>query len=228
MLELHYHPLASFCHKVLIPLYEAGTPFEAHIVDLMDPDGRARFYQLWPVGKMPVLKDRERGKVVPESSIIIEYLDRHYPGATPMLPDDPDICLDARLWDRIFDHYVQEHVQKIVVDRIRPEEARDPAGVEDARRRLATAYDMIEKQLAGETWITGEAFTLADAAAAPALFYAGILVPFSDRHGNLQAYFERLLERPSVRRVLIEARPYFDMFPYRDQMPARFLELSDA
>ncbi len=228
MLELHFHPLASFCHKVLIPLYEAGTPFEAHLVDLMDTDERARFYDLWPVGKMPVLRDRSRDRIVPETSIIIEYLDRHYPGVSPMLPEDPDLCLDVRLWDRFFDLYVHEPMQKIVLDKLRPEDARDPAGVDDARRRLATAYGMIDGQAAGKIWITGDSFTLADAAAAPSLFFAGILEPFSKSHGNLAAYFERLLERPSFRRVLSEARPYFEMFPYRDRMPARFLEVSDA
>ncbi|WP_428650793.1 glutathione S-transferase family protein, partial [Roseibium sp.] len=160
MLELYYHPLASFCHKVLIPLYESGTPFEAIIVDLMDADERASFYDLWPVGKMPVLRDRSRNEVVPETSIIIEFLDRHYPGPSPMLPADQDLCLRVRLWDRFFDLYVHEPLQKIVLDKIRPEDARDPAGVDDARRRLSTAYGMIDRQVADKTWITGQDFTL--------------------------------------------------------------------
>ncbi len=228
MLELYYHPLASFCHKVLIPLYESGTPFEAIIVDLMDADERASFYDLWPVGKMPVLRDRSRNEVVPETSIIIEFLDRHYPGPSPMLPADQDLCLRVRLWDRFFDLYVHEPLQKIVLDKIRPEDARDPAGVDDARRRLSTAYGMIDRQVADKTWITGQDFTLADAAAAPALFFAGILEPFADKQTGLRTYFERLFERPSFRRVLSEAKPYFEMFPYYDRMPARFKEVSHA
>lgn len=222
-LTLYCHPLASFCHKVLIALYEAGTPFDAHVVDLANPDASARFLDLWPVGKMPVLRDAARDATVAETSIIIEYLDRHYPGPAPMLPPDPDARLYARLWDRFYDLHVQEPMQKVVTDRIRPDDARDSFGVAEAERRLRTAYGMIERQMAGRTWATGEAFGIADCAAAPALFYAGIVVPFPDGHPHLGAYFERLLERPSFRRVLGEARPYFDMFPYRDRMPERLL-----
>ena len=47
--------------------------------------------------------------------------------------------------------------------------------------------------------------------------------PFDPKHGHLAAYFERLLDRPSMRRTLHEARPYFSMFPYREAMPERFL-----
>jgi len=71
----------------------------------------------------------------------------------------------------------------------------------------------------------GKAFTLADCAAAPALFFASIVEPFPPEHANLSAYLDRLLERPSVRRALKEAEPYFSMFPYRDAMPERYLNL---
>ena len=227
-LTLYYHPLASFCHKVLIALYEAGTPFEASLVDLADPDASARFLDLWPVGKMPVLRDAGRDATVAETSIIIEYLDRHHPGPAPMLPADPDAALEARLWDRFYDLHVQEPMQKVVTDRIRPDGARDPFGVAEAGRRLATAYGMVERRMAERTWAAGDAFTMADCAAAPALFYAGIVQPFPQDHRHLRAYFERLLERPSFRRVLDEARPYLDMFPFREKVPERFLAPAGA
>lgn len=227
-LTLLYHPLASFCHKVQIALYEAGTPFEAQIVDLMDPGEHARFLDVWPVGKIPVLRDSERDQTVPETSIIIEYLDRHYSGREPMLPADPDACLSARLWDRFFDLYVQEPMQKIVLDTFRPDDKKDKVGVAEAEQRLFAAYAMVEKQVAVRKWIVGDSFGMADCAAAPALFFAGIIVPFGSDQTALRAYFERLLDRPSFRRVLTEARPYFDLFPLRDRMPDRFLTLSDA
>lgn len=222
-LTLFYHPLASFCHKVQIALYEAGTPFDARIVDLMDPAARARFLETWPIGKMPVLHDSGRNETIPESSIIIEYLDRHYPGAAPMLPADPDIGLKARLWDRFFDLHVQDPMQRIVLDTFRAADKKDPVAVADAERRLMTAYAMIEKQAAEATWLVGERFSIADCAAAPALFFAGIIVPFQAAQAALRGYFERLLERPSFRRVLVEARPYFGAFPFRHKMPDRFL-----
>lgn len=99
-LTLYYHPLASFCHKVLIALYENGTSFEGRIVDLADQASSAEMTSFWPVGKIPVLRDERRQQTVPETSIIIEYLAEHYPGPVPLLPQDRALCREARLWDR--------------------------------------------------------------------------------------------------------------------------------
>ena len=222
-LTLHHHPLSSFCHKVLVALYENGTPFTHHVVNLGDPDARAAFLAMWPVGKIPVLRDEGRGQTVPETSVIIEYLDLHHPGPHPLLPADKAQQLEVRLWDRFFDQYVQGPMQKIVGDRLRPDGQRDPRGVEEAVAGLRKAYDMLEDRMTTRTWAAGDAFSLADCAAAPALFYAGIVSPFPAGHVHLAAYFERLMDRPSVRRVIDEARPYFAMFPFKDDIPARFL-----
>ena len=222
-LVLYQHPLASFCHKVLIALYENGTAFEPRLIERAAADEHARFLDLWPVGKMPVLRDEARDVTVPETSIIIEYLDCHYPGPQPLLPVDPDANLDARLWDRFFDLYVSVPMQKIVLDRLRGEDERDPRGVADAYTGLGIAYGMIERRLADREWAGGDRFGLADCSAAPALFYAGILSPFGDAYPRLSAYFERLLQRDSYRRVLAQARPYFQLFPYYERMPTRFL-----
>jgi glutathione S-transferase len=218
-LVLHFHPLSSYCHKVLIGLYERGTPFEARVLDLSQT--AAEFAALWPTAKIPLLVDGER--VVPETSIQLEYLDAHYPGP-PMLPADAEARLEARLWDRLFDQYVMTPMQKIVADRLRADGEKDPRGVENAREMLAMAYDLIEGHMVGRNWAAGEAFSLADCAATPALFYAGIIEPWGEARGELSAYFERLLARPSVARTLSEARPFFEYFPYRELMPARFLE----
>lgn len=212
-LTLHFHPLASFCWKALIALYENGTPFERLIVDLGDPVSRATFLELWPVGKMPVLRDEARGRTVPESTIIIEYLDRFYPGPAGLLPSDPDLALKVRLADRFYDLYVHEQMQKIVLDRLRPVGARDPHGVQSARAQLEAAYAIIEREMTGRLWAVAEAFSLADCAAMPALFYAGKVAPFAEKYPRTAGYLGRLMERPSVARVLREAQPYFDMFP---------------
>lgn len=221
-LILYMHPLASFCHKVLIALYENETPFEAHIVNLADEGEAAKFLALWPVGKIPVLHDEARDATIAETTIIIEYLERYYPGASPLLPANEEARLDARLWDRFFDLYVHVPMQKIVTDRLRPDGAGDPQGVAEARATLDTAYGMIERQMAGGGWAIGDAFSVADCAATPALFYAGIVHPFPAECPNLTAYFERLIARSSVARVIAEARPYFDNFPYKEAMPERF------
>jgi len=212
-LTLHYHPLASYCWKVLIALYENGTPFEAKIVDLMDASEAKAFRQFSPMGKMPALHDGTRGRTIVETSVIIEYLDRHYPGPIRFLPEDPDEVLRVRFAERFFDFYVQDSMSKIVTDKLRPEGSRDVFGVEKARIELAVAYDAIEARLPQGMWPSDEAFTLADCAALPALFYAGKVQPFADTHPGLAAYFDRIARRPSFKRVLEEAEPYFKLFP---------------
>lgn len=224
-LTLYIHPLASFCHKVLIALYETATPFRAETVDFSDAASTAALLERWPVGKIPVLYDEATGRIVPETSIIIEYLQRHYPGPIPLLPTEADAQLQTRLWDRFFDLYVSTPMQKIVTDRIRPEGRSDPHGVADARATLDTAYAMIERQVSGHAWAIGENFTMADCAAVPALFFASIVHPFKADQIALRDYLDRLLARPSVVRTLREAKPFFHMFPYRDAMPERYLAL---
>lgn len=222
-LTLYLHPLASFCHKVLIALYENEVPFRPQTVDLGDPASASALLARWPVGKIPVLHDAARDRSVPESSVIIEYLQRHYPGPVALLPKHDEARLEARLWDRFFDLHVGVPMQKIVTDRLRPEGGADPIGVAEARRSLDTAYAMLEEQLAGRPWAAGDAFTIADCAAAPSLFFAAITQPFAAGLDHLARYFERLLARPSVQRTLREARPFFPLFPYREAMPERFL-----
>jgi glutathione S-transferase len=226
-LTLYLHPLASFCHKVLIGLYENDTAFTPSLVDFANPGSAAAHIERWPVGKIPVLHDSATNSVVPETTIIVEYLQRHYPGPVELIPTDPDLALDVRLWDRFFDLYVSVPMQKIVGDRIRPAGTSDPHGVAEAQATLETAYAMIDGQLQGRTWATGARFTLADCSAMPALFFASIVHPFSEEHAELAAYFERLLARPSIQRVLSEARPFFQYFPYREAMPSRFLAMSE-
>ena len=216
-LTLHMHPLSSYCWKVLIALYENDTPFEARVLDLSDPTVVAAFKALWPTTKMPLLCDTARDCTVPETSIIIEYLQTAYPGPVRFIPDDPDAALRTRLMDRLFDLYVMTPMQAIVADRIRPAGvAKDPYGVAQARARLAMAYEMLEAELADRAWAAGEAFGLADCAAAPALFYADKLAPLGEAHPKVSAYLDRLLARPSFARVLREAEPYFAMFPAGD------------
>jgi glutathione S-transferase len=212
-LTLYFHPLASYCHKVLIALYENDTPFKANNVDLSNPSERAGLLTLWPIGKFPVLRDDARNQTLPESTVIIEYLDRHYPGPARFLPDDADLALQTRLRDRFYDLYVHEPMQKIVADRLRPQGEKDRHGVEEARTRLTTSYGMIDLEMASRTWAMGDAFSLADCAAAPALFYANEVFPISEGQANAKAYVDRLKARPSYARVLKEAEPYFAMFP---------------
>ncbi|RKG93344.1 glutathione S-transferase family protein [Corallococcus terminator] len=205
MRTLHFHPLSSFCQKVLVALYELGLPFERRFVDLGAANDREALARLWPFCRFPVLEDD--GRVVAESSIIVEHLG---PG---LIPTDRETALECRFLDRVFDLHVNEPVGKIVTDRLRPEGAHDVLGVERARDTLRTAYGVLDARLRGRTWAAGDAFTLADCAAAPALFYAVRIEPL--QHPHLTAYFERLLARPPVARVFEEARPYLHLFPVK-------------
>ena len=212
-LKLYYHPLSSFCHKVLIALYEAGIAFEPISVDLGDEKSSAPFRALWPIAKFPLLRDEARNCTVPESTVIITYLDTHYAGGTRLLPADMDQAWQVQMWDRFYDHYVHHPMQKVVGDNLRPGDKRDPFGVAQAKTQIDKAFDVAEAAMQSRTWAAGEDFTLADCAAAPALFYANTVMPFARTHKNLAAYLARLTARASYARVLKEAQPYFELFP---------------
>lgn len=218
-LTLYHHPLASFCHKVLVALYENDIAFEARIIDLGADKDRAELGALWPFCKFPVLQDIERQRNMPESSIIIEYLDQFAGVKHRLIPGDFNDALQVRLWDRIFDSYVHAPMQDIVLDKIRGTKGDTSA----SRASIQTAYALIDKQLATLPWAAGHAFSMADCAAAPALFYAHTLEAFPEQHVHLRAYFEKLMDRPSVQRVLSEAKPYFSMYPFYSAIPAGFL-----
>ena len=222
-LTLHYHPLSSYCHKVLIAIDALGIDVDKRLLNLGDPVERASHQALWPTGKMPLLVDGSRP--VPESSIIIEYLQRHHapPGHT-LIPDALDAALDVRLWDRLFDLYVMTPMQALTADLLRPEGERDARAVARAREGLSSAYTFIDRHLDGRTWVASEAFSMADCAAAPALFYAVTYVPLSPQHMHLAAYFERLMDHPSVRLTIDQARPYFKFYPGRSGLARRFFD----
>ena len=219
-LILHAHPLSSFCQKVLVALYELEVPFEFRHLDLADADERAAHLARWPKGKMPVLEDPDARLALPETSIIIEYLDRHHGNGRRLLPTDPDTCLEVRLWDRISDLYVMLPMQRAVAARLG---SATPDAAERVRREvgeeLDVAYDLVEARLAGRQWLGGDAFTLADCAAMPALFYASAVREFEAGRPAMAAYFRRLLERPSVARVLREAAPWLQHFPLVKRLP---------
>jgi len=210
-LTLYYHPFSSYCWKVLIPLYEAGTPFTPRKID--DPEAAAEWKRLWPIARFPVLVDESSGRTLPEATIIIEYLDSNYPGPRPLFPTDPELRLEVRLLDRFFDNYLHAPIQKIVYDRLRATGRNDAQGVEEAHTMLDTSYAWLDSRMADHEYAVGDNFTLADCAAAPALFYADWVHPIGDAFPNVAAYRARLLARPSVRRVVDDARPSRAFFP---------------
>lgn len=210
-LVLYGHPFASFVWKPLIALYERNVAFDFQMTDPHHPENLARLRDLAPTGQFPALVDGLREIV--ESNAIVEYLDLHHGRAAPMVPADPRAALAARMMADVFDDYVHAPMQRIVGDALRPDGARDPHGVTEAHGQLDRAYAWLERQLQGRDWAAGDRFTMADCAAAPALFYADWVRPIGTEHPTLAAYRARLLSRASVARVVDEARPYRGFFP---------------
>ena len=211
-LQLFGHPFSSYTMKALIGLYENGTPFEFRILDPDHPENGAELVRRWPIAKFPLLVDDDT--TVFETSAIIEHLTAFHPGPVKLIPADAKAAAPVRMLDRVFDSHVMGPMQTIVLDVRRPEEARDPYGVMQARTALDTIYAWLDQILAGRQWAVGDAFTLADAAAAPALFYADWAHPIGEDHTTLKAYRARLLARPSIARCIDEARPYRPFFPF--------------
>lgn len=210
-LILYGHPFSSYCQKVLIALYENAIAFEFRMLASDEPKNYAEFARLWPLKRMPVLVDGAR--TVVESSIIVEYLDVHRGGRVRLVPSDADAALRVRMLDRFFDHYVMTPMQKFVFDALRPLESRDARGVQEAGDLLDTAYRWLDVELRDRQWAAPGGFSMADCAAAPALFYADWVRPIPVHCAQLRAYRCRLLERPSFARAVDEARPYRAFFP---------------
>lgn len=210
-MKLYAHPFSSYCQKVLIALYENGTPFEFRMVAPDDPAAGAELEALWPLRRFPVLTDGDR--TVLESSIIIEHLQTYHPGSVRFIPAEPADALEVRMMDRFFDNYIHTPMQKIVGDSLRPAERSDPHGLAEARSVLDRAYRWLDERIAGRPWAVGESFGLADCAAAPALFYADWVHPIPEGLERARTYRQRLLARPSFARAVDEARPFRPLFP---------------
>ena len=210
-LKLYAHPFSSYSQKVLIALYENGTPFEWRQVSPENPEIVAEFAALWPIKRFPLLVDGTR--VVRESTIIIEYLGLNHPGPVPLVPADPRAALEARSMDRFFDNYISTPQQKIVFDAMRPEGTHDSYGVQEAREMLERGYAWLDKVMAEREWAAGDNFSLADCAAAPFLFYADWTHRIDPSFSHVIAYRKRLLARPSFARAVDEARRYRSFFP---------------
>ena len=208
-LDFFAHPFSSYCQKVLIAFYENDIAFTYRMLE--DPGVGEEFAALWPMKRFPILREGER--VVLEASVIIEYLQVRHPGPVKLIPEDPDLALEARMLDRVFDNYVMTPQGKFVYDSLRPADQRDALGVDEARAMLDTSYAWLDERMQGRTWAVGETFTLADCAAAPALFYADWTYPIPEACTALKAYRRRLLDRPSFARAVNEARPFRHYFP---------------
>jgi glutathione S-transferase len=210
-LQIFGHPFSSYTQKVLIALYENGTPFEFRVLSPDAPAIGTEFARLWPIKRFPILVDE--GQTILEATTVIEYLEARYPGPVTLIPHAAGAAVEVRMMDRVFDNYVMNTQGKCVFDAIRAPEARDAQGVAEAKAMLDTIYAWLDERMAGREWAANDGFSMADCAAAPALFYADWTHPIPERFASLHAYRRRLLARPSFARAVNEARPYRGFFP---------------
>jgi glutathione S-transferase len=210
-LALYGHPFSSYTQKVLVALYENGTPFEFRSIGPDTPEYSAEWLRRWPLHKFPLLVDGAHD--VAESSIIIEYLQYEHPGPVQLLPTDPQAALQVRFLDRFFDLHVMNPMQDGVGGALTGDSAKREEALKLAVRKLERAYAWLEKHLADKEWANGAEFTMADCAAAPSLFYADWTHPIAEMFPVLRAYRARLLARPSFARAVDEARPFRTFFP---------------
>lgn len=206
---LYSHPFSSYCQKAIIALYENTVPHETLLLE--GEASMAELAALWPLKRFPVLVDE--GVVIPEATSIVEHLAVHHPGPVALIPADPAAAVEVRMMDRVFDNYVSASQQRIIYNALRPEDARDAQTDREARTVLDQIYPWLDARMQSREWATDYGFSLADCAAAPALFYADWTHPIPDGLGHLKAYRARLLARPSFARAVNEARPYRDYFP---------------
>ena len=209
---LYGHPFAMFVWKALIALEERGVAYELRITGPDKPEHDAVLAEHQPGAQIPVLVDGDR--VVIETNVVVEYIDRTAPDGPKLLPADPMVALEARQMADVFDDYVAANMQRVVANELRPAEHRDPYGVAQAKAELDEAYTWLERWMTGREFAACGAFTIADISAAGALFYADWVHPMAGRFPTLAAYRARLLARPTVARVVDGARPYRHLFPF--------------
>ncbi len=206
-MQLYYFPPSTYSQKALIALEEKNVSFEREIVNLFDDQVRAEYREFYPLGKIPLLK-RDDGWIIPESSIIVEFLDTEYPDAHSLIPSDPTLARQTRFMDRMNDLYLNDSVATLLFESWKPNEEQDKAKIEGAQAQLTTMYEYMNKNLVGKDWLV-EDFSMADCAAAPALLYAQQVFPFTG-NAEIERYWQNLSQRKSIAAVFEHAQPYID------------------
>jgi glutathione S-transferase len=203
-MKLYYAPVSTYSQKALIAFKEKKQSFTPHMVGLMDPKAKEDYKKIYPMGKLPLLV-LENGHLIPESSIIIEYLDSYFETGTRLIPADKDKARQTRFHDRMYDLYLNDPIVTLLFDNMKPENERNKVAAEKARERLDVTYMFMDKLYSNNAWTLGDQFTMADCAAAGPLFYAVNTYPF-EKYKNINAYFNRLMERSSVKEVIDDAK----------------------
>ena len=181
MLTLYDADRCPYCARIRIVLAEKGLPYETVVVDL--DDRPAWIYEKNPLGKVPVLEEDDF--VLPESAVIMEYLEERYP-EPPLWPADPAERAAGRL---LLERFEQLSRPYYALRR----------GDEDAREHLDAELAGLDSLLAGRPFLTGREFGLADAAYLPWILRAETMLGVDlDAHPALADWAARSGARPSV------------------------------
>ena len=212
-MDLYYFPLSTYSQKVLIALKEKGLSAKLNIINMFNPEEKSAYINdVYPLGKIPLLV-REDGWMIPESSIIVEYLDTHFDSGTQLIPADKELSRQTRFYDRVSDLYFNDAITTLLFQARREEADRIPEKIEAATFNLNCTYGYFNDILGKQTWLMGDNFSMADCAAIPALYYAQESAPF-DEFENIVRYWQQAQERPSYKEVLEEAQPYLKDFGF--------------
>jgi glutathione S-transferase len=206
-MKLHYFPMSTYSQKVLLALYEKGAPFDRELVILPDPEGRAKYEKIYPIGKVPLLV-LDDGHMIPESTIIIEYLEGHFQQGTQLIPPGGDNARKVRFNDRMVDLYVNDPLTVLLLDQFNVREFL-PADLDKARKTLGISCQFLDRSLAATKWLASDDFTMADCALIPCLFYLGGVFPF-DGYTNVVRYWQQAQQRSSYRAVQEEFLPIWN------------------
>ena len=199
-MKLYYNQLSTYSQKVLLAFYEKGVDFDGQVIDIGNDEHWADLAAVYPIAKIPLLRVSE-DHLIPESNIIIEYLEGHYVQGARLIPQDGDQARQVRFMDRMNDLYLNNSMITLYFSDNYTE-----AQQEKARQYLDISYRHLNDILANNTWLAGEDFTMADCSCIPPLFYLQKLYPYHE-YPHLVAYFERARQRPSYQRVLENAMP---------------------
>jgi glutathione S-transferase len=200
-MKLYTVPLSNFGNKSVIAMYEKGLP-----VEMTPPPGEGtksvEYRAINPLGKIPCLEID--GTVVAESEVINEFLEDNFP-SPPLLPKDAAARARVRFFTRLHDLYLDPPL-RFLFGQVDPK-TRSPKEIKAKLEEVQATLDLLESRI-GTPWAAGEAFTLADCALPPTIWYVekmlpmfGIREPFAERP-KIHSWFRRAEERPSVKRAL--------------------------
>jgi len=205
-MDLYFSYTSTYSQKVLLGLYEKSVPFNPQLVDLADARAHGRYREFYPFGKVPLLV-RDDGRMIPESTIILEYIDHRFQRGPQLIPADHEQALQVRLLDRMCDQYLNDPVVTLIFESWKLPGQRDVDIIDRATEKLGIMYRYLNDHLAGRSFLAGDQFTLADCAAIPPLYYARAFADLASVP-QLQDYWDRMAQRPAFVRLQKEAEPY--------------------